>query len=70
MSVQHSHDIGLDLQHKIEALEEVERCFVHIDYQQREGDDHDPSIPVAYKVRWPITPAQIGRGRGVAHGMR
>lgn len=40
MSVQHSHDIGLDLQHKIEALEEVERCFVHIDYQNRDTPEH------------------------------
>ncbi|QDZ20221.1 cation efflux protein [Chloropicon primus] len=40
MSVQHSHDIGLDLQHKIEALDEVERAFVHIDYQNRETPEH------------------------------
>ena len=40
MSVQHSHDIGLDLQHKIEALEEVERAFVHIDYQNRDTPEH------------------------------
>lgn len=40
MSVQHSHDIGIDLQHKIEALEEVERCFVHIDYQNRDTPEH------------------------------
>ena len=37
-----SHDCGIMLQHKIESLPEVERCFVHIDYQQREVDDHDP----------------------------
>jgi cation diffusion facilitator family transporter len=30
-----SHDVGIRLQHKIEALESVERCFVHIDYQLR-----------------------------------
>ena len=28
-----SHDCGVLLQHKIEALASVERCFVHIDYQ-------------------------------------
>ena len=28
-----SHDCGFLLQHKIEALASVERCFVHIDYQ-------------------------------------
>ena len=37
-----SHDCGISLQHRIESLPQVERCFVHIDYQQREVDDHDP----------------------------
>lgn len=40
MSVQHSHDIGLELQHKIEAMEMVERAFVHIDYQNRDTPEH------------------------------
>jgi len=35
-----SHDVGIVLQHKIERLEQVERCFVHVDYQQRDVDDH------------------------------
>ena len=30
MTVMESHDIALDLQHKIEALEDVERAFVHV----------------------------------------
>ena len=45
-----SHDCGILLQHKIEALPQVERCFVHIDYQPREVDDHDLRTPVARKV--------------------
>ena len=40
MTVAESHDIGLELQHKIEQLEDVERCFIHIDYQSR-----DQSVP-------------------------
>ena len=32
-----SHDCGVLLQHKIEALASVERCFVHIDYQASRG---------------------------------
>lgn len=40
MTVLESHDIGLELQHKIEGLEEVERAFVHIDYQPRDGLEH------------------------------
>ena len=35
-----SHDIGMDLQYEIEAREEVERCFVHIDYEKRNYDEH------------------------------
>ena len=46
-----SHDCGILLQHKIEALPEVERAFVHIDYQPRDVDDHDPSVPIEYKTQ-------------------
>lgn len=35
-----SHDVGMELQYEIESREEVERCFVHIDYQQRPYDEH------------------------------
>jgi len=49
-ALRESHDCGIHLQHKIEALEQVERCFVHIDYQHRDVDDHDPSIPLGYKT--------------------
>jgi hypothetical protein len=40
MSVRESHDIALALQHKIETLSEVERCFVHVDYAVRDGLEH------------------------------
>mmetsp|Transcript_23683 Transcript_23683/g.42094 ORF Transcript_23683/g.42094 Transcript_23683/m.42094 type:complete len:475 (-) Transcript_23683:80-1504(-) len=40
MSVMQSHDIALDLQHKIEALEDVERAHVHVDYQTRDKPEH------------------------------
>ena len=46
-----SHDCGITLQHKIERLEQVERCFVHVDYQERMVDDHDPLTPLAYKTQ-------------------
>jgi cation diffusion facilitator family transporter len=45
-----THDTGIRLQHKIENIDEVERCFVHIDYSFREFDDHDPDVPLTYKV--------------------
>lgn len=38
MSVRDSHDIALHLQHKIEAMEDVERCFVHVDYRSRSNE--------------------------------
>ena len=32
-TLRESHDCGITLQHKIERLTEVERAFVHVDYQ-------------------------------------
>ena len=40
LTLRESHDIGLELQHKIESLEEVERAFVHIDYEERSEPEH------------------------------
>lgn len=40
MTVREAHDIGLSLQRKIEQLDSVERAFVHIDYLQRDYDEH------------------------------
>ena len=40
LTVSESHDIALGLQHKIEALKEVERSFVHVDYQSRDAPEH------------------------------
>jgi len=45
-----SHDAGIRLQHSVEKLELVERCFVHIDYSRRENDDHDPDVPLYLKT--------------------
>jgi len=35
-----SHDVALIIQHRIEKLPEVERAFVHVDYQKRDGLEH------------------------------
>ncbi len=40
MTVRESHDIALALQHKIEELDDVERAFVHVDHEQRDGLEH------------------------------
>ncbi|KAF1319982.1 Cation diffusion facilitator, partial [Globisporangium splendens] len=45
MCVKDAHDISLALQHKVEALDAVERAFVHVDYAPRDYDEHkDPTI--------------------------
>jgi divalent metal cation (Fe/Co/Zn/Cd) transporter len=35
-----SHDLALQLQHRIEALDDCERAFVHCDYERRDGLEH------------------------------
>ena len=40
MLLQHAHDIGESLQQKLESLDEVERAFVHLDFETL----HSPSI--------------------------
>lgn len=45
MCVRDAHDISLALQDKVEALDCVERAFVHVDYAPRAYDEHkDPTI--------------------------
>ncbi|KAI8462623.1 MAG: cation efflux protein [Monoraphidium minutum] len=39
-TLQQSHDVALMLQHKVEALEDVERAFVHTDYTTRDYPEH------------------------------
>jgi len=56
-----SHDCGILLQHKIEALPAVERCFVHVDYEHRDHDDHDFSTPASLKTG-PASPNFEDRG--------
>ncbi|GLD99520.1 hypothetical protein PINS_up008246 [Pythium insidiosum] len=40
MTVKDAHDIALQLQFKVEQLEDVERAFVHVDYKSRDYDEH------------------------------
>ncbi|CAH0514801.1 unnamed protein product [Peronospora belbahrii] len=45
MCVKDAHDISLSLQDKVEELDNVERAFVHVDYLERNYDEHkDPTI--------------------------
>ena len=38
-----AHDIGESLQEKVESLNEVERAFVHLDYECTHRPEHDTS---------------------------
>ena len=40
MRVKEAHDLSLALQQKIESLDHVERCFVHVDYASRSHNEH------------------------------
>ncbi|KAF0686852.1 Aste57867_21380 [Aphanomyces stellatus] len=56
MRVQESHDISLALQIKVEALNQVERAFVHVDYQSRDYDEHkDPTARHALALDTPFS---------------
>eukprot|EP00850_Spirogloea_muscicola_P023648 SM000374S13844 [mRNA] locus=s374:38452:40206:- [translate_table: standard] len=43
MSLHEAHDIGESLQNKLESLEEVERAFVHLDYECTHKLEHTQS---------------------------
>jgi divalent metal cation (Fe/Co/Zn/Cd) transporter len=40
MSLREAHDIGESLQNKLEALTEVERAYVHLDYESTHRPEH------------------------------
>ncbi|TQD90914.1 hypothetical protein C1H46_023517 [Malus baccata] len=41
MSLSHAHNIGETLQEKIENLPEVERAFVHVDFETTHRPEHN-----------------------------
>lgn len=44
MSLSHAHDIGETLQEKLENLPEVERAFVHVDFDITHRPEHKPKL--------------------------
>ncbi|KAL6283136.1 hypothetical protein ACE6H2_014065 [Prunus campanulata] len=44
MSLSHSHNIGETLQEKLENLPEVERAFVHVDFDITHRPEHKPKL--------------------------
>jgi len=65
MNLLTSHDLCLNLQHKIEALEEVERCHVHADYMKRDAPEHKPEREVGLVNR-----KKVEEDVSVVEGMR
>jgi hypothetical protein len=54
MTVIESHDVALALQHKIEMLSDVERAFVHVDHQGRDGLEHKVERQLVRKISSPV----------------
>jgi len=46
MPLQHAHDIGESLQQKLESLDEVERAFVHLDFETLHSPSIEHKLPV------------------------
>ena len=46
MPLQHAHDIGESLQQKLESLDEVERAFVHLDFETLHSPSSEHKLPV------------------------
>ena len=44
MPLRIAHDIGESLQKRIECLDEVERCFVHLDYEYLHNPKHEHKL--------------------------
>lgn len=61
MTVMESHDLALELQHKIEFFEDVERAFVHVDHQKRDGLEHKIERQLVLRNTSP-SPTNMDRG--------
>ena len=40
MSLKDTHDVAEELQTKLESLPDVERCYVHVDYETSHAPEH------------------------------
>jgi len=64
-----SHDLGMELQYEIESRDEVERCFVHIDYEQRPYDEHVVSKVPELRAKYrPSASGSVGSNGGGGYG--
>lgn len=51
MYLKDAHEIGEKLQNKLEALPEVERAYVHLDFESTHKPEH-PRRPKAISQNW------------------
>ena len=40
MTLKETHDVAEELQFKLESLPDVERCYVHVDYETSHAPEH------------------------------
>jgi divalent metal cation (Fe/Co/Zn/Cd) transporter len=71
-TLQVSHDVAMDLQHKVEGLANVERAFVHVDYSKRDYLEHKVERALQLKERSTTSPtaslsAQADTNTGLRH---
>ncbi|KAK9868820.1 hypothetical protein WJX84_006295 [Apatococcus fuscideae] len=66
MTVEESHDIALFLQHKVEAFDEVERAFVHVDYINRPEPEHKVDYNLRHNRNLVLLPPERNKPRSRA----
>lgn len=54
MSLREAHDIGESLQNKLEALTEVERAYVHLDYESTHRPEHTVHGYMVWELKTPL----------------
>lgn len=69
MPLRHAHDIGESLQNRIEEMGEVERAFVHIDFETAHYPEHaDTARVLRERRRLQHEAAEARKGKGVEGG--
>ena len=56
-TLQVSHDMAMELQHKVEGLANVERAFVHVDWSKRDYLEHKVERALQLKERSTTSPS-------------
>ena len=67
MKLKCAHDIGESLQNRIEEMEDVERAFVHIDFETSHFPEHADGRRALRRLRSRSVPAHSGNIVSLAH---